>query len=177
MDNEFRNQFPCRVVVDLYCPHKQMHKSARTLSIGQNSLFIVGIPCLRPQSDVVVSFGKPEDAILQIPCQVGLVTLEGVRLDYQQRESNYVSLLQRIIWPKWDGHNILEGLLALACQDDIHDLAGLLRITKIAEEWRKHITPSDIMLWESAHHVEPSSITNGISASDSLAAQPQPHLM
>ena len=163
MDNEFRNQFPCRVVVDLYCPHKQMHKSARTLSIGQNSLFIVGIPCLRPQSDVVVSFGKPEDAILQIPCQVGLVTLEGVRLDYQQRE--------------WDGHNMLEGLLALACQDDIHDLAGLLRITKIAEEWRRHITPSDIMLWESAHHVEPSSITNGIPASNSLAAQPQPHLM
>ena len=167
MDNVFRNQIPCRVPVDLYCPHKQMHKSARTLSIGERSLFIVGIPCLRPNVDVIVSFGNPEDAILQIPCQVGLVTLEGVMLNYQHHDSKYSHQLQRIIWPSWDGHNMLDGLLALACRDDIHDLAGLLRITKIAEEWRRHISPTDIMLWESAHRVEPSSVTNGITYSDS----------
>lgn len=168
MDNAFQNQVPCRVTVDLYCPHKQMHKTARTLSIGKDSLFIVGIPCLRPSANVVVSFGRPEEAVLQIPCQVGLVTLEGVRLNYIERDSRCIRVLQSIIWPSWDGHNMLEGLLALACRDDIHDLAGLLRITKIAEEWRRHISPNDIKVWESAHGVEPSSITNGISYSDSV---------
>ena len=168
MDDKLRNQIPCRVLVDLYCPHKQIHKSARTLSIGQHSLFIVGIPCLRPNAEVIVSFGNPADTILQIPCQVGLVTMEGVVLNYQEHDPRSINLLQRIIWPTWDGHNILEGLLALACHDDIHDLAGLLRITKIAEEWSRHISPHDIQMWENAHRIEPSSVTNGISYSNSV---------
>ena len=40
-------------------------------------------------------------------------------------------LLEDIIWPKWDGEQLFEGLLIVAPHEDIVDLADWMRLTSL----------------------------------------------
>jgi hypothetical protein len=53
--------------------------------------------------------------------------------------------LENVIWPKWDGRELFEGLLIVAPHENIVDLAGWMRLTSLLCKeyrrlcWKNHI--------------------------------------
>lgn len=139
MSSVWPAQVPYRSTVDVFCSSQGVHRRCRTVSIGLDGLFVIGSPALRPQADVTVTIHDPHQDDLQIRCKVTAVTLDGVRLGFDNPSPATLERLEALIGPTWNGKDLLEGVLTLANHSDIRDLAGLLRLTTIMEAWRRLI--------------------------------------
>jgi len=124
-----------RIKVDLYCSERDQHRSCRTGDINLEGLFIVGIPCLRMGSEVVVTFGEPGPGALRLPCVVDMVTLDGAHLAYHNPSSAAIEELREILWPKWNRDDLLQGVLILSQWHRASSLSEWMRLTSIASDY------------------------------------------
>lgn len=130
-------QVPYHTTVDLFCPEQGVHHTCRTASMGLDGLWVVGSLPLRTNNAVTVSIDDPRRGALQMPCRVTGFTADGIRLDFENPSPASLDRLETIVGPKWNGDDLLEGVLALSNHSDVDDLAGLLHLTTIMEHWRK----------------------------------------
>ena len=67
----------------------------------------------------------------RFPAQVARVATNGFALQFNQLDEYKMRTLEHLIWPKWDGKQLFEGLLIVAPRTDIDDLAGWMRLTSL----------------------------------------------
>jgi hypothetical protein len=66
------------------------------------------------------------------------LTLEGVAIELGSLNAGQVALIERIMWRRWDGPDLLEGLMILAPDTPMEGLSDWLRLTAAAEYFRHH---------------------------------------
>lgn len=129
-----------RMKVDLYCPEKDQHRVCRTGDVNLEGLFIVGLPCLRMGTEVVVTFGEVAPGALHMPCIVDLVTLDGAHLAYHNPDPATIEELREILWPRWNRADLLQGVLILSQWSHADSLSEWMRLTTIASDYHRSMS-------------------------------------
>lgn len=120
--------------VGLYCPKKDFYYHRKISDISVGGLFVSGRPCgpAGMAFDVIVNPAHtPVDQCQRFSAQVVRSTLDGFALKFSHLGQSERHSLEDVIWPKWDGENMYEGLLLIAAREDVKDLAGWLHLTSI----------------------------------------------
>jgi hypothetical protein len=122
------------VPVGLYCADKKRYYRRKINNISVGGLFVSGSPCGRTgtQLEVIVN---PVNRALQpsdrYTARIVRSSVSGFAMQFSHLDAQKTGALEEVIWPKWDGENMFEGLLIIAPHEDIVDLAGWMRLTSI----------------------------------------------
>jgi hypothetical protein len=122
------------VPVGLYCASQNTYYRRKISNISVGGLFVSGTPCGRHGSQLEVIVNpvnrelRPSD---RYRAQVVRSSLSGFALRFNDLDEEKRRSLDEVIWPKWDGEKLFEGLLIIALHEDIADLAGWMRLTSI----------------------------------------------
>jgi len=104
-----------------YCTHK----------IGPDSLFIDGAPSLRRGQGIELIFESASGLRVAIDGIVEGHTGSKLFVSYRTLETQARERLEQIIWPSWDGANLLDGLILLAGRYGDATLKDWLRLTNL----------------------------------------------
>ena len=136
------------VPVGLYCSDKNRYYRRKIKNISIGGLFVSGTPCgpdIR-QLDVVINPAKQaQQSCGRYPAQVVRSSASGFALKFNPLDELESLTLENVIWPKWDGRELFEGLLIVAPHENIVDLAGWMRLTSVLCKqyrrlrWKNHI--------------------------------------
>jgi len=132
-----QNRVKYRLVVDLYCVERDQHRKCRVSNIGLDGMFVVGLPCFRNNQRVRATFGRAEGGALCLPCRVDQISLDGADLKFDNPSPQQVEELREIIFPHWNGTDLLEGVLILSNWIEAEDFAGWLRLLTLAQHWQR----------------------------------------
>ena len=122
------------VPVGLYCADKHTYYRRKISNISVGGLFVSGSPCGRTGTrlEVVVNpINRPLQPSDRYAAQVVRSSISGFALQFNRLNDQKLQALEEVIWPKWDGENMFEGLLIIAAHENIVDLAGWMRLTSI----------------------------------------------
>lgn len=120
--------------VGLYCADKNRYYLRKIKNISGGGLFVSGSPCELSgvQVEVIINPTK------QVPQPSDRYTTEVVRssasgfaLKFNHLDEQRKRALEDIMWPRWDGKELFEGLLIVAPHENIVDLAGWMRLTSL----------------------------------------------
>ena len=65
------------------------------------------------------------------------ITLDGADLKFDSPSPQQIEELREVIYPHWNGQNLLEGVLILSNWVDADDFAGWLRLLTLVEHWQR----------------------------------------
>ena len=122
------------VPVGLYCADKNRYYRRKINNISVGGLFVSGSPCERSgaQLEVIVNpTTQAPQASDRYTTEVVRSSASGFALKFNHLDEQRELALEDIIWPKWDGEELFEGLLIVAPHEDIVDLAGWMRLTSL----------------------------------------------
>jgi hypothetical protein len=120
--------------VGLYCADKNRYYRRKISDISVGGLFVSGSPCGRSgaQLEVMVNpANRAQQPSDRYTTEVVRSSVSGFALKFDQLDEQKKHALEDLIWPKWDGENMFEGLLIVAPHEDIVDLAGWMRLTSL----------------------------------------------
>jgi hypothetical protein len=120
--------------VGLYCADKHTYYRRKINNISAGGLFISGSSCGRSgiQLEVVVNPANPaQETSERYSAEVVRSSVSGFALKFNHLNEQKKRALEDVIWPKWDGEKLFEGLLIVAPHEDIVDLAGWMRLTSL----------------------------------------------
>jgi len=137
METLAENRVKYRLVVDLYCAERDQHRKCRVSNIGLDGMFVVGLPCFRHDQRVRATFGRSEGGALSLPCRVDQITLDGADLKFDNPSPQQIEELREVIYPHWNGHDLLEGVLILSNWVEADDFAGWLRLLTLVQHWQR----------------------------------------
>ena len=126
-----------RLVVDLYCVERDQHRKCRVSNIGLDGMFVVGLPCFKNDQKVRATFGRSEGGALCLPCRVSQIALDGADLKFDNPSAQQIEELREIIYPQWNGLNLLEGVLILSNWVEADDFTGWLRLLTLVQHWQR----------------------------------------
>lgn len=129
----------CRLPVELYCPGASSSISCKIRDLSLGGLFAVGQPAVRADAALEIRLRKGRERI-GLRARVARVTLDGVGVEFGPLDAEQSAFLQEVMWPRWDGRDILEGVMILAADGEIRDLAEWMRLTSVVEDFRRHMT-------------------------------------
>jgi len=122
------------VPVGLYCADKNRYYRRKINNISVGGLFVSGTPCARNSTRLEVTI-NPAKRVQEAPdrytAEVARSSASGFALKFNHLDEQKRRLLEDIIWPKWDGEQLFEGLLIVAPHEDIVDLADWMRLTSL----------------------------------------------
>lgn len=122
------------VPVGLYCADKNTYYRRKIGNISVGGLFVAGSSCGRigVQLEVIVN---PANQALEpserYAAAVVRSSASGFALKFNHLDEQKKRSLEDVIWPKWDGEKLFEGLLIIAPHENIDDLAGWMRLTSL----------------------------------------------
>jgi hypothetical protein len=126
------------VPVELHCPGADSRISCKFRDLSFSGLFAVGQPAVRADAPVEIRL-RVGDRRLTFRARVARVTLDGVGVEFGTVDAGQAELLQDVMWPRWDGRDILEGVMILAGDGEIRDLAQWMHLTSVVETFRRHL--------------------------------------
>ena len=122
------------VPVGLYCADKNRYYRRKISNISLGGLFISGASCGRSGIQLGVTVNPVNRALEssdRYPAQLIRRSVSGFALKFDPLDEQRMRVLEEVIWPKWDGEQLFEGLLIVAPHTDIVDLAGWMRLTSL----------------------------------------------
>jgi hypothetical protein len=127
----------CRLPVELYCPGANSGISCKVRDLSLAGLFAVGQPAVRADAPLEIRLRKGRDRVT-LRARVARVTLDGVGVEFGALDTGQSDFLHEVMWPSWDGRDILEGVMILAGDGEIRDLAEWMRLTSVVQDFRRH---------------------------------------
>jgi len=137
MDSLPENRVKIRLVVDLHYVEQDQHRKCRVSNIGLDGMFVVGLPGFKHGQGVRATFGRPEGGALSLLCRVDQITLDGADLKFDSPSPQQIEELREVIYPQWNGNDLLEGALILSSWVEADDFAGWLHLLTLAEQWQR----------------------------------------
>ena len=128
----------CRVPVELYCPGVEHEVPCRVHDLSFSGLFATGQPAVSIDSRVEVVLRVHEEG-LRLNGRVVRSTTEGVAVEFGALTAEQTELLNTVMWPRWDGRDLLEGVMILADDSEMRDLGTWMRLTSVIESFRRHL--------------------------------------
>ena len=122
------------VPVGLYCADKNRYYRRKINNISVGGLSVSGTPCGRngTRLEVIINpANRAQKAFVRYTAEVARTSASGFALKFNHLDEQEKRLLEDIIWPKWNGKELFEGLLIVAPHEDIVDLAGWMRLTSL----------------------------------------------
>jgi len=119
------------VPVGLYCADKNRYYRRKINNISVGGLFVSGTPCARngTRLEVIINpANRAQEAFVRYTAEVARTSASDFALKFNHLDEQEKRLLEDIIWPKWNGKELFEGLLIVAPHEDIVDLAGWMRL-------------------------------------------------
>jgi len=120
--------------VGLYCADKNKYYRRKSNNISVGGLYVSGSPCGRggTQLEVMVNpVNRAQQPSERFAAEVVRSSVSGFALKFNHLDEQKKRALEDVIWPKWDGEELFEGLLIVAPHEDIVDLAGWMRLTSV----------------------------------------------
>jgi len=120
--------------VGLYCADKNRYYRRKINNISEGGLFVSGAPCARNGTRLEVTINpakRAQEASDRYKAEVARSSASGFALKFNHLDELKRRVLEDIIWPKWDGEQLFEGLLIVAPHEDIVDLADWMRLTSL----------------------------------------------
>ncbi|MCB1774152.1 MAG: PilZ domain-containing protein [Gammaproteobacteria bacterium] len=126
-----------RLAVDVFCGNETTRRQCHTQDIGLGGLFAVGGQCLQREDEVQVELGPPGPGTLHLTGRVARVNANGAGVQFVGNSAATIEVLTALIEPKWDGQNLLDGIISIAPWYRQNDLAGWMRLTSLVSDWQK----------------------------------------
>ncbi len=120
-----------RLEVGLRVPELNTSAICYTREIGMDGLSIEGAPSLRCGQGVQLVFDDQHGRSVSVDCVVEPYAGSGLRLRYCNLQQERRERLEEIVWPSWDGANLLEGLVLMAGRFGAATLQDWLRLTSL----------------------------------------------
>ena len=130
------------ISVGLYCSHKNSYQNKKACNLTTTDLLICGNTCGNTGMEFEIIFNPichRHGPSLRLPAQIARNTIDGTVFEFTRMGEQDKHMLEDIIWPKWDGLDMFEGLLVLAAYEDATDLAGWLKLTSLVNKEYKQL--------------------------------------
>jgi len=104
----------------------------RTLEVGRDGVFVEGGPNdLRCGQMVELVFADKAGESICVNCVVEPYGWSKQHLRYCELQPERRERLEQIVWPSWDGSNLLDGLILMAGRYGAASLSDWLRLTSL----------------------------------------------
>lgn len=130
-------RIPFRLNVDLFRQADHSPQHCHTRDICFHGLFAVGAHDLRCDQPVRLAIGGQSQDRLHLDGRVVRCCSDGVGCIFVGNSPASLEVLQTLLTPKWDGENLLDGVLQMAPWFQGDNLAGWLRLTSLATDWQR----------------------------------------
>ncbi len=130
------------VPVGLYCTEKSTYYRRKINNISVGGLYVDGNPCGRKGAQLEVIINPAVSELESADRYTGEILrscVSGFAMQFRYLDENQQRKMEELIWPKWDGEDMLEGLLIVAPREDVVDLADWMRLTSIVSRHYKRI--------------------------------------
>lgn len=128
-----RAYLPRRLKVGLRAPQLGLSTICHTYEIGADSLFVEGAPALQRGGEVELTFTGVGGESVSVLCVVDAHAGSNLFLRYRDLDHARRQRLEEIIWPPWDGENLLDGLMLMAARYDVQTFSDLMCLTTLLE--------------------------------------------
>lgn len=108
--------------------------NCRIRDIGMGGLYALSPSRAPVDTQVELLFRVGADDLV-VSGRVQRSDLDGVAIKFDSLSAAQSAVLEQLIWPDWDGHNLMEGVLLLAAFSEIRELKDLMHLTTIVEEY------------------------------------------
>lgn len=126
-----------RLAVDLFCNEDPGGRQCHTRDIGLGGMFAEGGDCLKRNEAVRLELGPTGRGRLHLGARVNRVSTSGAALEFVDNSPATLEVLDALLQPKWDGGNLLDGVITIAPWYRQTDLAGWMRLTSIVSDWQR----------------------------------------
>jgi hypothetical protein len=130
-------RIPFRMLVDVYDESTTQPSTYQTRDIGLDGLFALKMLGRRPGQRIHLSLGGPHRNGLHLNAEVSELTADGAAIVFVDNSAATLEMLETLLAPKWDGNNLLEGVVGMAPWDDSRNLAGWMRLTSLVSDWHR----------------------------------------
>jgi hypothetical protein len=110
----------------------------RTYEIGLHSFFVEGAQLAKGQ-EVEATFAAAGDEPFTLTCRVEATVGSNAFLRFGSLSSHQRLRLEQLIWPPWDGADLLDGLILMSDRFGASSLPGWLRLTSLLSTWQPHV--------------------------------------
>jgi len=134
MDARLHQRVKLSIPVSLYSRERHGILQRRSANISLGGLFVSGSPCgccgscLEVMVDII---GMKDVATQALIGEVVRLTSSGFALRFRNPVESQRRMLERLLWPRWDGANLFEGMLLLTMREEVTDLASWMRLTSL----------------------------------------------
>lgn len=137
LDSQRQRRLPFRLGVNLFSDSDRRPQHCYSRDIGYDGLFAVGARHLKHDDPVriVVEVGDGEG--LHLDARVIRVEGDGVDCEFAGNSPATLEVLDALLSPKWDGQNLLEGVITFAPWYHDTNLASWMRLTSLVSDWRR----------------------------------------
>lgn len=106
-----------------------------TYAVGEQALLLNGAPALAPGQDVDVVLAESTPEPLVLTCRVEATAGLHAYLRFGALSDRQKARFNELIWPVWDGTNLLDGLIIMSHRCKTHSLTDWLRLTDLLSVW------------------------------------------
>lgn len=103
--------------------------TSQVVEVGLDGGLIKAETCVRCGQRVQLIFDERTGEKVCVDCIVEPFSAGKHKLKYCGTKGDFSKRLTDIIWPDWDGANLLDGALLIAERDEVSSLSDLLRVT------------------------------------------------
>jgi hypothetical protein len=111
----------------------------RTYEVGLNGLFLDSAASLSKGQEVEVTFAAASDEPLSLSCRVEATLGTNAFLQFGTLTSHQRQRLEQVIWPPWDGSDLLDGLILMSDRYGATSLPEWLRLTGLLSVWQPRV--------------------------------------
>lgn len=137
MESKDHHRLPFRLGLNLFVGSAGQAQHCFSRNIGYDGLFAEGVRNLKQDDPVriVVEVGDGEG--LHLDGRVRQVAVDGVECEFAGNSPATLEVLDALLSPKWDGKNLLDGVIAFAPWYRDPNLASWMRLTSLVSDWRR----------------------------------------
>lgn len=129
-----------RLDIELRCPSQPSRRCYRTCEIYPEGIYVEGISALPANTEVEIVLTGPVGEPLRLRCLAERSTDDDKRhLRFLELSGEQRTRLENILWPPWDGADLLDGLIIVAGRFGATSLEECLHLTNIVSNCRAKV--------------------------------------
>lgn len=131
-----RRRLPFRLGLILFSETDQHPQHCFSRDIGYDGLFAEGTQNLKEGDAlrIVIDIGNGEG--LHLDGRVSHITSDGAECEFAGNSPATLEVLDALLSPKWDGKNLLDGVITFAPWYHNTNLASWMRLTSLVSDWQ-----------------------------------------
>lgn len=137
LESRPHQRLPFRLALNLFTDSERHPQQCVSRDIGYDGLFAMGARNLKPNDSVRLSVEVGHGESLHLDGRVSQVAVDGVECEFAGNSPATLEVLDALLSPKWDGRNLLEGVMTFAPWYHDTNLASWMRLTSLVTDWQR----------------------------------------